>query len=97
MALELHGLVDDVFGWYCDGDAGGFEDGLAHVDADLLDIVVVVDDEAEVEDSSCGFDFEGGLAGGLAGDGEVLSGLCEFVLIGVFCVAADAVTAHFGF
>lgn len=75
----IGGKVGDV-----GGDAGRFENGLAHVDGGGLEEARFVGGVVDIEDAGAGLDAHG--VGG-----------CELVIGGVFGDAPDSVAAHFGF
>ena len=97
LAFDGQGDVDDAVGIDGDGDVGGAEDWLAHVDADAADKIAIVCFEAEGEYAAAGLDAQRGGEGGLAGDGEFGFVADDAVIVDVLCKAADAVAAHLGF
>ena len=57
LALDVEGYTDCLLAGDVDGYLGWEEDGLAHVDADVLD-AVVFEGEDEGEDASAGLDVD---------------------------------------
>lgn len=70
---------------------------LAHVDACLGNLVVVIDNEPDSQYPITGFYLQRSGEGLPARDGKSSAGRCQLVVIRVFCHTTSAIAAHFGF